>query len=176
MTNMLCQLCHCRQATVTCTQAINKTRHEIHLCAECAEQEGYAPAQPEPDLFDEVIPQSVDEEDTFFDSDETGADRHCLRCGTSREEFERTGLLGCELCYATFADDLRILMRRLHGATHHIGRRPRPSRVFSTPCNVLELRQELQRAIAEERFERAAELRDLLQQCQRQKPDTEAEK
>lgn len=177
MTNMLCQLCHYRQATVTCTQAINNTRQQIHLCAECAEQEGYAAAGPDPDFFDDVIPQFIDNEESAPPpSDETGADHRCLRCGTSREEFERTGLLGCEWCYEAFADDLRILMRRLHGSTHHVGRRPRPPRVLSTPSNILELRQELKRAIAEERFERAAEVRDLLRQCMKQQPDTDAGK
>lgn len=175
MKNMLCQLCHCRDATITCTQAINNIRQEIHLCAECAAQEGYAAsAHPESDIFGDVIPDLFDEENNSLTGDEASLALRCPRCNTSREEFERTGLLGCELCYATFADDLKILMRRLHGATQHLGRRPR--RVLGASDNVLELRQELQRAIAEERFERAAELRDLLRQSVRQQQDPDAEK
>jgi protein arginine kinase activator len=165
MKNRLCELCGSYEATLLCTRVVNNVRHEIHLCADCAALEGFETASSDFPEFSGELP------DALFDSEQnelTGdpaMDVRCPHCNTTRLEFERSGLLGCSECYESFADDLQVLMRRLHGATQHLGRRPRPRRVFGVSVDQGTLREELDHAIAEEDFERAAALRDLL--CQR---------
>ena len=47
----------------------------------------------------------------------------CPGCGASFSDFRESGRLGCTECYVTFEGQLRILIRRYHGSTHHHGRR-----------------------------------------------------
>ena len=83
-------------------------------------------------------------------------------CGLSFAGFRESGRLGCPHCYATFEGHLRGLLRRIHGATQHIGKvylPPDPSQ--SEREKRLEgLRRKLSRAVDSEDFERAAQLRD----------------
>ena len=86
----------------------------------------------------------------------------CQFCGLSFADFRETGRLGCPHCYSTFEPHLRGLLRRIHGATQHIGKiylPPDPTQ--SEREKRLEgLRRKLARAVDAEDFERAAELRD----------------
>lgn len=162
MKKLLCELCRSCDATLVCTRVVNNFRYEVHLCSECATLEGFATTPPEnSELFDELS-DALFESEPAISSPEAVDEVYCPRCNTSRSEFERTGLLGCSECYEAFGNDLNVLMRRLHGATQHSGRRPRPRRVFGASVDEATLRQEMQNAIAHENFERAAELRDVL--------------
>jgi protein arginine kinase activator len=137
----------------------------MHLCVDCAALEGFESVSSDfPELSGE-LPDALFDAEPGDPAGDPAMDVRCPSCNTSRLDFERSGLLGCSECYESFADDLHVLMRRLHGATQHLGRRPRPRRVFGVSVDQAALREELDHAIAEENFERAAALRDLL--CQR---------
>lgn len=45
-------------------------------------------------------------------------------CGASYEDFCRTGLLGCALCYTTFRKELIGVVERTQYGTQHVGRTP----------------------------------------------------
>ena len=49
----------------------------------------------------------------------------CPLCGTGREEISRTGRAGCPDCYTVFEDMFMPYMKRIHGATAHVGKIPR---------------------------------------------------
>ena len=70
--------------------------------------------------------------------------------------------MGCARCYLTCEPCVRELLRRVHGSTRHIGRPYRaPQDEVLEKASVLgELREKLRRAIEQEQFEAAAELRD----------------
>ena len=82
----------------------------------------------------------------------------------SRAIRKASGRLGCARCYGAFEKSLRELLRRLHGNSRHAGRR------YEAPADELlerestlgVLRERLRRAIDNEQFELAAELRDRL--------------
>ena len=82
--------------------------------------------------------------------------------GTSLRDFRASGRLGCAHCYAAFEHSLRELLRRVHGSTRHEGWRheARDADLMSREVTLQELREKLQRAVAEEAFEVAASLRD----------------
>lgn len=85
----------------------------------------------------------------------------CPGCGLSLEELRRQGRVGCERCYRTFASYLSDSLERLHGATRHVGRLPGlPEGELERRQRVEGLRDELQAAVREEDYERAANLRD----------------
>ncbi len=52
---------------------------------------------------------------------ETG---RCPACGTTMEEFRRTGLLGCAHCYTAFAAQLLPVIRSVQHAERHNGSTP----------------------------------------------------
>jgi protein arginine kinase activator len=97
------------------------------------------------------------------------AEAKCGECGLSFQEFSRTGRLGCGHCYEAFRASMQELLRRIHGNTRHSGRRPRnapkPART-SKARSMRKLKAELDRAVAEEDFEKAARLRDEIRALQ----------
>ena len=88
----------------------------------------------------------------------------CPGCGLDLEELRRQGRVGCEQCYQTFDAYLSESLERLHGATHHVGRLPGlPEGELERRQRVEGLKGELQDAVREEDYERAANLRDEIQ-------------
>lgn len=90
----------------------------------------------------------------------------CHACKMDLDEFRRVGRLGCETCYEVFAEPLEEMLERMHGATQHVGRVPRADQERlerqERERRTSELRCELESAIQEEAYERAAGLRDEL--------------
>jgi protein arginine kinase activator len=86
----------------------------------------------------------------------------CAACGGTLRDFRETGRLGCAECYVTFDFHLRDLLRRLHGSSHHMGERyvRAGSGERERRRTLLDLRDQLRRAVDNENFELAAELRD----------------
>jgi len=87
----------------------------------------------------------------------------CSQCHLTYGEFKKTGRLGCSSCYKSFARELVPLMRRIHGSTSHVGKFPASLDKTSRALReVKRLRDALRQAIAQEEFEKAAQLRDEL--------------
>jgi protein-arginine kinase activator protein McsA len=73
------------------------------------------------------------------------------------------GKLGCADCYTTFYDKLLPSLQRIHGKTRHEGKVPliRNASVETPKVDKIEiLSEELKKAIENQEFEKAAELRD----------------
>ena len=86
----------------------------------------------------------------------------CSFCSSSLRDFRSSGRLGCASCYSAFESSLRELLRRVHGASKHSGRvyePPRPD-LLQRASTLVELRDRLRRAIEQEQFELAADIRD----------------
>ncbi len=161
---MLCQKCFKNKATVKITEIINGEEKEIYLCEKCALSLGFQKTVKElPELFHSLMMN-------VFDENSSVPSRHlssikCPYCGTTWEDFKRTGLLGCDKCYEAFHDQILKVLKQIHGNTHHIGSRPTGQK---TPVvqNLSKLQDELQKAIESEAFERAARLRDQIRELQ----------
>ena len=87
-------------------------------------------------------------------------DRICPKCGTRESELTKTGKVGCAQCYKTFEDILRPYVRRIHGSAVHAGRKPSQNRELD------DLRSALQKAVAAQEFEKAAQLRDRIKEME----------
>ncbi len=75
--------------------------------------------------------------------------------------FRASGRLGCANDYVAFRRGLEPLLEKIHGSAEHRGRVPtQVSRRLERRKRVSQLREELNRAIQAEEYERAAELRD----------------
>ena len=93
----------------------------------------------------------------------------CPMCGMTAGEFRRVGRVGCSNCYSYFAEYMPGLIQRIHGNSRHTGKVPvRNEAKLAEKQKIVQLRQALQQAISEEKFEQAAELRDEIRRLEQE--------
>ena len=103
--------------------------------------------------------------------------KSCPICGITFAEFRKEGRLGCSYDYVCFQEDVEPLLKSIHGAKIHRGKRP--TQQVSSPDRQNELillRREMQEAVEKEDYERAGQLRDQIQELESApsgKPDTQ---
>lgn len=161
---MRCDNCHEREAVIHLTQLANDQAMQVQLCEKCAAEKGVEPAtaltkSPLGGFLAQLSPPGA--------AETPGSELRCPRCGGGLADFRDAGRLGCPECWEVFAAPLSDLVRRLHGATRHVGERYAargiPDEPTAQPSILSErLREELRDAVAAEDFERAARLRDEL--------------
>ncbi len=160
---MSCDQCHEREAVINLTQIVSGQITELHLCERCAAERGVEgaglPAKSPLGDFLAAMGKSAAGDEIALSPGSL-----CPSCGGSLKDFRDTGRLGCADCYRSFETELRDLLRRLHGSTHHMGERYTPPGVepLSDQRVQQELRDRLRLAIETENFELAAEIRDRL--------------
>jgi protein arginine kinase activator len=155
---MLCDQCGQNEAIIHLTQIVDNQMTTKHLCEGCAADKGLPPGAgavnfPLTDFLAQVGKQAPET-----------APPPCPFCGLRVEEFKKAGRLGCSHCWVSFEDNLKGLLRRLHGGTQHVGKvylPPNPTRAQQQE-RLVGLRRKLSRAVESEDFERAAEIRDMI--------------
>ncbi len=147
---------HCdKQATVHLTQILNGQMHKMDLCESCAQAKGVT--NPENLSIGNLMDKSN------FDSEGPANSMTCESCGTSHQDFKKGGRLGCEACYHVFRPILDPLLDGMHAGIKHLGKIPAGSESrIKFERDLVEIKLDLQVAIEEEDFERAAKLRDQL--------------
>jgi protein arginine kinase activator len=157
---MVCDNCEERDAVVHLTRTVNNAVEQVHLCEKCAAEKGVETTVTAPKTQLTTLLQSVQQQLSAGATDQV----KCSFCQGTYRDFRASGRLGCARCYAAFDGQLRDLLQRVHGATRHTGRTyapPAPD-ALQRASTVLELREQLRRAIELEQFEQAARLRDQL--------------
>jgi protein arginine kinase activator len=158
----VCDICHKNEASITVTRVDKDGKTtEMHLCHQCATQKGISEAvKPHISVIEilaELKEKIKDEDRKLF----------CPNCKISYADFKRFGRLGCAVCYEAFAERLLPLIKKMHGSTKHIGRKPSMGRKDAKiKFEVKQLRDELKKAIAAEDYERAAQIRDQIRQAE----------
>lgn len=159
---MLCEHCHENEAKITYTIVEGNAMRQKHVCPSCFQDflAKQFPASQIPPI--DIQPMIQELLSLFQGKDAEGeGDRSCPVCGRSLKEFRKTGMFGCDSCYDTFAEELKALLPRMQGAERHEGTMPeafRKDREASEKEQALQSRLDL--AVAEERYEDAAKLRD----------------
>ena len=154
---MLCDICKQNQAKVHLTQMIEGKTKKVDLCEECSKAKGV----DDPtgfSLADLLLGLGAAQE---MEQAGAGADLKCPNCGFTQADFKKTGRLGCAECYQTFSEGLEGLLKTMHKGTKHAGKTPhalKQSQDLNDKLKVLQKR--LDKAIAEEDFEGAVQLRD----------------
>jgi protein arginine kinase activator len=155
---MKCQSCD-SAATVHLTDIVNGHKREIHLCQPCAEKREIVKHQ---ELNLSAILQTVIGQHIGPMTDEL-ARLTCPSCGIKYMEFKAEGRLGCHQDYEVFRDALAPLLQRIHRALRHVGKIPvHAVRNAALQSKLMEIRQQLRRAVEMEAYEEAARLRDLI--------------
>lgn len=164
---MLCQKCKKNEATVYYKENINGRVTEYNLCPECAaelEKNGVLHLDSHADdLFGERMFDFSPLISGFFGG-ALGAgkgEKRCPVCGSTFADIAKTGHIGCPECYNVFEKELSSTVNQLHGAAKPTGRSPkRFGEKHRREEKIAALKAELQKAIGEQAFEHAAELRD----------------
>ena len=164
---MICEHCKQRHATVTITQVQSGVKSERHYCEVCAAK--FYPFQVEVQEEPVSIHQLMSDwfglpkwkSKVQEEAQQNKQQGTCPSCGFTYRQFLKVGKFGCANCYDTFRDQLPPVLKRLQADVKHVGKMQTDEKQIAHYQKQIELiRQQMQQAIAEERFEEAAKLRD----------------
>ena len=161
---MLCDNCKINNATTHIKTIVNGVAREQNLCEECAAKLGYNSLNQGgltsmlASLFGENMSK------THLSG------KQCPNCKTDFSLITKTGKVGCPICYETFKTELLPYIKRVHGSTIHQGKIPNKAPLIVKPKNqtVYELKMQLSRMVAEEKYEEAAVIRDKIKELEGQ--------
>jgi protein arginine kinase activator len=167
---MLCDDCGKEPAKIHYKEMKENEVTEYHLCEQCALEKGIQISHQQEEPFS--LPNMM----TSM-AEEIGSDvGMCGTCGLSYREFRDSGRLGCSDCYEAFKEQLKPLLRRIHGSNAHSGKSPRVSQgAFERRRELEALKVEIGRAIESEDFETAAEIRDKIKDLEKKPEDSPSE-
>jgi len=150
----------------------NGNQVHLSLCSECAAKKGVG-------LFNlggASLPKLLG---SFFGFGPLGmgqvqpsiaTGKTCPNCGVSLITIGQHGRLGCSTCYEVFKEHLEPTLRRIHGNTVHTGKLPKKGAgKVKLQRQIEQLKSELQAAVANEQYEKAAELRDRIKELEKSK-------
>ena len=176
---MKCDMCD-NEATVFLTQIVDGKMTQVNLCDKCSKDKGVTDPTGF-QLADFLLGAATQKKVANVSvEDDTLA---CPECGFTRAHLKKIGRMGCPECYRTFADDLDAMLRAMRKGTRHVGKAPgKPAPPVNTsgakrrepvegtkpakPATVnpkkrlAELKSAIEKAVADERYEDAAKLRD----------------
>ncbi len=158
---MNCDACKQKNATVFLTQIVEGKMQKVNLCEACSKEKGVT----DPTGFalaDLLLGLGASQE-----MEKTSTGVRCPVCGFSQADFKKTGRFGCSNCYDVFADGLESMLKNMHKDTEHKGKVP--ARLLKAKLREEEMKtiqRDLRKAISEEKYEAAAELRDRLKKIE----------
>lgn len=164
---MLCERCGKREATIHVKEETKAGMNEHYLCEPCAytsNEQGLFQSSDQPMTIQQLlsnwfgISEGPSPQRMTYDKEETV----CPNCQLSFQQFLKRGKFGCGTCYETFRPRLKSIFTKLHnGHTAHVGKVPQTFHAtFAIERQIEEVREQMQRAVLEERFEDAALYRD----------------
>ena len=104
--------------------------------------------------------------------------KRCTLCSSTFDDLVKSGRVGCSECYKVFADELRNSIESIHGKAVYVGRNiPKEKNENAEVIpetkedKIAVLKKELEKAISEQEFEKAAELRDRIKEIEKSAED-----
>ena len=159
---MKCQKCS-KPATFHITDIEKGKPREFHFCDEHARQH-LTPGEPEsepPPMSALAKKLIVGGQAGGGGADAPSGKTSCPVCQITFAEFRSSGRLGCPYDYEVFRDELMPLLENIHDETRHSGKVPRRApRNSQQQTTLIQLRNDLKRAVAAEDYEAAARIRD----------------
>lgn len=166
---MICQNCHIREANVHFTKITNGQTGVMHLCQECAQKMQGTSFGFHPGMISDFL-QAIFEAESkeHLIDNKKDIEEKCPQCGMTLSKIQQHGKLGCSECYETFESQLEILLRKIHGSGFHVGKVPSRGWTELRSKNEIEhLKQKMQDAVLNEKFEEAAVLRDRIKELEK---------
>lgn len=167
----MCERCQERPATVHMTKVINFEKTELHLCEVCAKEAGSELGiLIEPNFsFQNLIAGLLEGDLNFYQQPSSARPVCCQSCGLTFSDFRNNGMMGCGECYRYFREGLEPLLKKMHGSASHVGKVPkRTGGKVRLRKEIEDLKRQLQQAVAQEDYEKAAHYRDEIRRLQQQ--------
>ena len=154
-----CQVCNKNEATWHITDIVGGELRELHLCDECARAKAKGQVLVT-DFLTGLLKNSARQIAEM-------AKLVCPHCQATFMDFHSLRRLGCPHDYEAFGESMMDLLKKIHGATRHVGKVPTgaDSRA-SQRAELRRLRQALGQAVKQEQYEQAALLRDRIGQME----------
>ncbi|MDD5067202.1 MAG: UvrB/UvrC motif-containing protein [bacterium] len=178
---MKCDLCKISEATIHIQEVINNNIKTIHICEDCAKSYGIKNNIFEMgfnlfDLFAKINGEKKDDielKENPVKEHKSGIDDEniikCPLCGISYDEFLESGKLGCGYCYTSFREQIKPILRRIHGCIYHKGKVPvKYKKRIKIVKDLKVLNNRLRMALKKEDYEEAAFLRDKIKKISTQ--------
>ena len=158
---MKCMFCD-SPATVHLTDIVNKKKREAHLCERCARERNLLPDPPGPQIdLTALMNLLMTPFKPTAAALPASPDPSCPTCGLTYAAFKAEGRFGCAHDYDAFLQVLEPLLERVHRAVSHDGKQPLTAR---RAAELDALKGRMKSAVANEDYEQAARLRDLIRQ------------
>ncbi len=160
---MLCSNCSSKESSFHYKYIVNGKKSEVHLCTDCAKKLGYIKEQ------DSLFGQNNFLGD-FLSLPNFGGKAEglsCPSCGTAYREIRRSGYVGCDKCYEVFADTIDPMLAKIQPSTVHKGKLSgAEGKKIERENTIKNLKEKLNRAIIDEKYEDAAVIRDKIKELE----------
>ena len=186
---MKCQNCNNNEANVKYTEVINGEKREMMLCEECSHKLGvdnisFNMPIDFSSFFGGLLEDDMYSEHELMPLFQKVKELKCDNCNMTYDEFINQGKFGCEKCYDVFSEKIDNILKRIHGSNKYLGRMafkstlekndeenstpvgveycvsPKNKNIFKDENKLEKLQQDLKKAIADQRYEDAAKIRD----------------
>ena len=175
---MICQNCGENEANIRYTEIVNGVKREMALCDKCSKELDLQTLDFNiPINFSSFLGEFLEDNDNVLPSFMKEDELKCNYCGMTFEDFVNNGKLGCANCYNIFENKINNILKNLHGSNIHLGRKYliekdntlkfknekekiEVKNELSKLTKVQKLKEELKKAIKDERYEDAAKFRD----------------
>lgn len=173
---MLCQKCNNKTASVFISSIINGQEKRLYLCNDCAKDYTLFNFRfKDPFSIKDIMDKFKTNEDTFIDKDENllamdkeiEEDIKCPNCYSTYNEYRETGKLGCSRCYEVFEKQLKPIIKNMYSYEEYIGKSPKKDNTHIYISKEIRiLREDLNRAVEQEEYEKAADIRDKIKELE----------
>ncbi|WMJ80309.1 UvrB/UvrC motif-containing protein [Clostridium sp. MB40-C1] len=172
---MLCDVCNKNEATIHITKIVNGVKKEMNLCSQCAGKNEELNIVPDIDIitpfsFQNILGGLMDYVNMTSAKSSRPVDLVCKNCGSTYREFKEKGLLGCDKCYENFNSTILSVIKGVQSNVEHVGKIPKKSgEELVQRKRIIKLKEELQKSITMEEYEKAAEIRDKIREIEKNK-------
>jgi protein arginine kinase activator len=149
-------------------ETVENTQTTLHICEHCAQKRHVGDVISRSALtLHQLLASLVQLGDSL---DPSVPSIQCPHCQRTYVQFRETGQMGCSHCYDVFREALLPLLRQYHQSEEHKGRRLDLKAGAVDSEDVKALKDQIRKAVAEEQYELAAQLRDRMRELEGGQP------
>jgi len=143
------------------TQIVGGKMQKVNLCEACSKEKGVN----DPTGF--ALADLLLGMGAAQDIERSPSGVSCSVCGFTQADFKKTGRLGCSACYDVFGESLEAMLKNMHKGSEHVGKAPASLiKIRELDAQIRDLQSSLERAVADEEYEKAADLRDQIRRIE----------
>lgn len=180
---MICDICKENESDLFLQKNNGLKKKKYYICFECSQKLGISSDSSNVSEAFTIVEKFINErnkrslkqgiintnsttdDNTFKSTDLPNLTKICPVCGTSIQSIFDQGKIGCSECYHTFEDEFINQYKLSNEYTGNLPKRLKGYRSILT--DRVDIRMKLERAIANEEYEKAALYRDYLKVLER---------